>query len=198
MLLCDFGEVNKSFKSFDLAEEEPVLATGMSPVFKQAGGGTRHAEAVVLTPEFHAGANLIDKLVLLNAVLGPLCFKVELGFAFFARLNPVHQGDLDEPPRIVEALRVGRGHHVAGRPPPIHPGEEPVLAIVAPVFARLVEWRVDHGILYDDLFHDVGSARKNIASGKDLHEITYGSFRCNVRVRSTLLRDEGQCCGKIR
>ena len=91
VFLGDLGDVDGGFEGFDLAEEEFSLAVGIGPVRKQAGGGRRHADVAALAPQRDAAADVVDELVLFDAVLCPLGVELKLLGALLLRL-----GDRDE------------------------------------------------------------------------------------------------------
>ena len=52
---------------------------------KELGRGARDAKMLVLAPLLHPAADLVDELVRLNSIFGPLRLEIKLVFALFAR-----------------------------------------------------------------------------------------------------------------
>ena len=109
------AQVDQGLHRLDLAEEEPagVELLRVGPVLQQAPG--------------HGGGAGIAG--------GPPRRD--------ARTDGVDQRNLDRDPRIVERPRVGRGDHVARRPPSRRQFEQPRPPVVPPVPPRLLIRRID-------------------------------------------------------
>ena len=78
ILLGRLGDVDRRFKCFDLAEEQLPFAGRVRPILDQLGGRLGNTGVVSLSPHRDPGANLIDELVLFDAVLGPFGIENEL------------------------------------------------------------------------------------------------------------------------
>src|ERR1035441_3026911 len=90
LALRHLGEVDEGFEGFDLAEEQFLVAIGAGPILKKLGGGAGDAGKALIAeiaPLLHPSADLVDEFVLLNAILGPLGFKIELILALLLGLG---------------------------------------------------------------------------------------------------------------
>ena len=128
----DLGDIDGGFESFILAEEKLFLAGGIGPVGNQARGGGRYADVAALAPHADAPTDVVDELVLLDAVLGPLGVKLKL-LAFL--------------------LRPGDGDEIGAGPAAVNDLVGDALVGKAKMAGRFVERRVEDWILDDDLVH---------------------------------------------
>jgi len=120
VLAGDLGEVDGGFESLDLAEEEAALAGRVGPVGEEAAGDVGDVAMAALAPLADLGADAVDELVFLDAVLGPVGIDDKLFAALFGA------GDGDEIGReaafvdgfvgdaLVGEVKVPRGLEVGG------------------------------------------------------------------------------------
>jgi len=138
VLASYLGGVDSGLDGFDLAEEQRPLALGVRPVVQEFAGGPRDAHMPAASPLLHPGPNAVDELVLLDAVGRPL--RIERGMLTLL-LGPRDGNEV----LADAALR----HDLVG---------DAVLG-EAEVPLGLREWRVDDGVLDDDLTHGVPPER---------------------------------------
>ena len=85
VLLGDLGDVDQRFQGLDLAEEQPAGRGRVGASIQQPGGGAASRRGVAaLAPELHRAADVVDRLVFLDAVCGPLVRRrAASSFPFF-------------------------------------------------------------------------------------------------------------------
>ena len=77
VLFCHLGNVDGGLKGLVLAEEQSLLPTGISPICNQSCSSRRYTDLTALAPDYDAAADVVDELVLFDAVLCP--FRLEYG-----------------------------------------------------------------------------------------------------------------------
>ena len=110
-----------------------LLAVGIGPVGNQLRGGRRHAKVTALALHGDAAADVVDELVLLDAVLCP--FRLELKL-----LGPL-------------LLWLGDGDEIGTGPAAVNNLAGDALVAKSEMAGRLVERRVDDRVFDDDLTH---------------------------------------------
>ena len=169
----DLGDVDGGFERFDLAEEELLLAVGIGPVVEQARGRRRDADVAALAPERDAATDVVDELVLFDAVLGPLGVEQQL-------LGPL-------------LLRLGDGDEIRTGPAAVDDLVGDALVGEPEMARRLVERRVDDRVLDDDLTHTVTFLREQQALPSTIAATKVQSNVRRLCGKWSLLRREEAC-----